>query len=563
MYRRGLSTVVGAVFFGIAMTTVITYVSYSLNIIDDFAQSSIIAESLNVDRGNEEIKISTVSIDGGKFNATIVNTGSLPVHLTRLWATNEDTSSPMAEKGNLDVIINPGYQKYNIGQSLGITADPTTSYTIKAVTERGNVATYSISTDTSTRIIVMAPGSLLTNEKFWVTEMILNNSTKPHSIADLTPIMDNDGSLTPLFGPDPTMVKSLPDGDFAVFRWQYQAPGFEQIIIFNGSYNGAPTGSFNNVTVDIKSVEESESASSSQWADKARKVGILISGVPSPIDSSNQAGAAKFGIGILNPLDRNVEVYAVAVNAVSESIFKADPTGVEPATGGVWGNQFSGGSIIYWEANTDPPFLIPPESIGQFRMIGDVSGSKVLYESGLVVEALTSEGKINALYNISTDNIFPTVNIFYTNSTADPVGSNNQNWGYIVNGVKGGTWKIYNATVENTSDNLLGTKVAINVLIPKDFTNVKKYSNSDFDDPAITTNPDGSTFLKANSTANLGADSGNGVSPYHITFQFNATAPTVTEDSLYVFQTVVYYPGWTVGPEIASSISEVGIEIIP
>ena len=119
--RRGLSTVVGAVFFVIAATTVITYISYSMNSIDEFAQSVIVSEAENINRGMEEISISQITIVGGEFNATVVNTGSLPVKLTRLWVVNEDTG--VNSKADLNETINPGNQKYNIGKDTGIVAD--------------------------------------------------------------------------------------------------------------------------------------------------------------------------------------------------------------------------------------------------------------------------------------------------------------------------------------------------------------------------------------------------------------------------------------------------------
>ena len=106
--KRGLSTVVGAIFFVIAASTTIGYVAYSMNILEDFAKSVTLAQSQNIDRGNEKIEFSTVSIDGGKFNATILNTGPIPAHLTRLWVVNDDLSPPKNEKGNLDVVINSG-----------------------------------------------------------------------------------------------------------------------------------------------------------------------------------------------------------------------------------------------------------------------------------------------------------------------------------------------------------------------------------------------------------------------------------------------------------------------
>ena len=114
--RRGLSTVVGAVFFVIAATTVITYISYSMNSIDEFAQSVIVSEAENINRGMEDISISQATIVGGEFNATVINTGSLPVQLTRLWVVDEDTGlhdigeisyNSLFQSASTDLLLDP------------------------------------------------------------------------------------------------------------------------------------------------------------------------------------------------------------------------------------------------------------------------------------------------------------------------------------------------------------------------------------------------------------------------------------------------------------------------
>ena len=193
--RRGLSTVVGAVFFVIAATTVISYISYSMNSIDQFSQSVIVAETENINRSKESITISQISIVGGEFNMTVVNTGSLPVHLTRLWVTDED-SAVSDKKLNLDVRINPGNEEYNIGQGTGVSADSSISYSLKVVTERGNVAKFRISPDVSTNVRLLVPGSSINDETFGVTLLILNNSTSPNNIVNLEPILTSNVTLT-------------------------------------------------------------------------------------------------------------------------------------------------------------------------------------------------------------------------------------------------------------------------------------------------------------------------------------------------------------------------------
>jgi len=557
--RRGLSTVVGAVFFVIAATTVITYISTSMNSIEEFSQSVIVAEAENINRGMEEISITRTTIVGGEFNMTVTNTGSLPVHLTRLWVTDED-STASDKKADLDVRINPGNEIYNIGQGTGISADSTVSYTLKAVTERGNIATFGISPDVSTNVKLLVPGSAINDELFAVTLLILNNSTSPNNIANLEPVLTSNVTLTQI-GTNQSNVQSLKTGEMASFSWNYMAPEINQGISFTGSYVGAPSGSFDISNTTIYDISEAQTASSSQWSEKARKVGILISGIPSPIDSSNNAGLARFGVGIINPLDREVEIYSVAINSFNLGIFSQNPNDIEPSTG--WKQiDKSSHSLLYWQHPSGNPRVIEPMSVAQFRVTIDITKGSGNLESPLMVQALTSEGKLSILYNITIDAEYPTINAFYTADPLDPIGDSDENWGYQIQGIKSGSHTVFNSTVENTSDNELQlpsqARVAFTILLPTDFTYNTECvgcDNSKWEDLTSITNPDGSVFLKGVSVGALSPNS-------FIVYQFNATAPIVTEDSLYVFQTTTYYPRWN-QPLITASLSEAGVEVVP
>jgi len=561
--RRGLSTVVGAVFFVIAATTVITYISTSMNSIEEFSQSVIVAEAENINRGMEEISISQISIVGGEFNMTVANTGSLPVHLTRLWVTDEDTGTD--KKADIDVRIDPGKEKYNIGQGTGISADSTTSYALKAVTERGNLATYQVSTDISTSVNLLVPASSILSETIGITLLITNNSTLPNNIINLNPILTSNITLTQI-GTNQSSVEILKQGETAIHTWRYTAPDFGMGISFNGSYTGAPSGSFSVSNTTIYDIEQAQEAKSSQWSAKATKVGILISGIPSPIDSTGGDGLSRWGIGIINPLNRAVEIYSVAINTIAAEIFTQNILAenmIEPTSG--WSKLSKGShSVVYWEMPGASPVIIPSESVGQFRVTLNVAGSNFDFlETPVMIQALTSEGKMSITYNISLNTAYPTINVFYTADPADPIGNNDDNWGFKIENIESGSWHIYNATVQNSSSNDVleppSAAVAVTILIPADFTynaqceNCTYNSDWDLDDPIA--NPDGSTFLRATSK-NVPAVLSNS------TFQFNATAPVVSNESLYVFQTTTYYPKWN-KPLISASLSEAGVEVVP
>ena len=108
MKRRGLSTVVGAVFFVLVMASAIGYVSYSLNLIDDLARQVDVKQDTTSNRQNEEFIISKVTIDNNEFNLTVTNTGNIPINITRMWAKNMTDPSWNQTKYQINKFISPG-----------------------------------------------------------------------------------------------------------------------------------------------------------------------------------------------------------------------------------------------------------------------------------------------------------------------------------------------------------------------------------------------------------------------------------------------------------------------
>jgi len=557
-YRRGLSTVVGAVFFIIATTTVITYITYSMNSIDNFSQSVIVSESQNIDRGREEITISQTTIDNGQFNMTVVNTGSLPVHLTRLWVTNQDGVTA-DQKADLDINLNPGQQQYNIGQSTGISAVSTASYNLKVVTERGNISTFQVSPNTSTQIQLVLPGEVQPGENFRVVTLITNNSTMPNNIVDLVPIILNNGSLTQIDGPLPPSIKTLPQGNTATFTSTYVAPSSSGGIGFNATYAGAPTGTIVNSNMTVALSAESEAATQSQWSQAASRVGILISGIPNPVNSGTAINYGKWGIGIINPLDRGVDIFAVGILSKEKGLIKAI-SAAEPSTGWSIRGLGAGADLVTWEGGATP-VTIPAKSVGQFRVEIDFENTSVTLENIMTIQALTSEGKLSIQYNVSSDKNHPMMNAFYTTNTAAATS----NWTYIYNNIKGGTNdQIFNATIMNAATATgtdMNSIVKMLILVPSDFTDVKDVTagTGGWTTATIDSNPDGSHVIKVQTSA----------SPFlrntHKTYQFSADPPNVNDDKLYVFQTTTIYPSFTGTDqsELASALSEAGVEVVP
>ncbi len=554
--RRGLSTVVGTVFFIIAATTVISYISSSMDRIDQFSQSVIVADAENINRGIENIKISSVSIDDDKFNITVVNTGSLPVHLTRLWVTNGDSALP-DNKVDLDVRINPGSKAIKIGQSNpSIPANTNSPYTLKIVTERGNLASHQVFNNLETRIKVISPASVLPDEKIQVTALYINNSTVPNTITDLTPTIQVQGDAIQVGNPDPIMIKTLRNNDVAVVTWQFNAPSSPEIVTFNASFANSPKGAWGESSTDVAAVKEM--VGSSQWSEFATRVGVVISGVPGPIDGSGDA-FGKFGMGVINPLDRNIEVYAMGIVSPSAKLFVDAPTGVEPTTGWRSIQPMGEQSLLIWEGGSSP-IIIPPKEIKQFKVLNKVSLSES-FEGIINVIALTSEGKMTASYNVSVENSWPLINVFYTGNPSNP----ETDWGYLIKNVpQGKNDQILNVTVQNSSidpTHILTSEVRLIILVPKDFTDVKDVSNctGGWNCATISINQDNTHTIKVDTSATAIAAGSDR------TFQFSVDVPSLTQNELYVFRTATIYPSWTGAGNIqlASAFSEATMEVVP
>jgi len=267
MKRRALSTVVGAVFFVIVMTSSIAYVSYSMDLIDSLARSVEIKQNQDIDRSNEEFKITKVAIDANKFNLTLKNTGNIPINVTRLWAENQTDSSWNHTKYQINKAVFPGQTVSNIGQNINLIALDSQSYSLKLITERGNSLNTQLLSPTDKAIkmnLFSTPASPLTTQNVTLIYVVTNNLTEGSVLKSLTPQMDppsTTGSAiaTPKGGPTPATVESLNPNESAFFEWTYEITGDDgDKITFNATVSNAKQGNYITDTVIIDSPPVSE-----------------------------------------------------------------------------------------------------------------------------------------------------------------------------------------------------------------------------------------------------------------------------------------------------------------
>jgi len=229
--RKGLTTVVGAVFFLIAIITAASYLTYSMNLFESFSENVFAAEQERENRKSESFDISKLTIENNKINLDIYNSGDIPVSFTRLWIENV-TGIDQVYKFDLNKTIPTGITSENILQDIQFTALDTQSYKLKLVTDRGTTKEFSInsSNDPLDLQLFALPDTVPTNFKSTILLAVTNNSTENTIYTNVQPILNviSLGANFTLEGPLPEPFPVLEKGNTALFEWNYRITGDDQ-----------------------------------------------------------------------------------------------------------------------------------------------------------------------------------------------------------------------------------------------------------------------------------------------------------------------------------------------
>ena len=265
--RRGLSTVVGGVFFLIVIITAASYLTYSMNLFESFSETVFAVEQEKENRKKESFDISRLTIENNKINLDIHNSGEIPVHFTRIWIENV-TGVDEVYFFNLNTTIATGNTGQNILGNLNFTALQTQSYAAKLVTDRGTTKEFSInaSSEPLHLQLFVLPEEIPTNFVSTVLLSVTNNSTQNTIYTNVQPILNIIplGAVTTFEGTTPQPHPVLEKGNTVIFEWPYRISGDEgDKVRFEASIlNGVP-GNIVSKDVVIKVVEFAEESGSS------------------------------------------------------------------------------------------------------------------------------------------------------------------------------------------------------------------------------------------------------------------------------------------------------------
>jgi hypothetical protein len=267
--RRAVSSVVGMVFAIVALTTTITYISYSMGVLNNFGQSVLVKNQQLTDVDKETFQISSVTVPNGRLNITLADTGSLPINFTKIWIQNTTATDWTHGYVPTNNFVSPGGILTNVGQSIPVSINPAYSYNVKLVTSRGNTQEV-ILNSASVKPIAMqlfalpdeVPNGFDTTLLFAVT----NNMTNNGGLANLQPsisVVTSGATATLKSGPTPSTSPFLAQGNTVYFKYVYTISGKAgQSVTFTLSLQNGYPGNVVSNTVAVSDI----SASSSNWS---------------------------------------------------------------------------------------------------------------------------------------------------------------------------------------------------------------------------------------------------------------------------------------------------------
>jgi len=265
--RRALTTVVGGVFFLVVIITAASYLTYSMNLFENFSEEVFAVDQERENRKNESFDISRLAIQNNKINLDVYNSGDIPVSFTRLWVENV-TGVDEVYKFNLNKTVTTGNTAKDILQGLSFTALETQSYKMKLVTDRGTTKEFSVnaSTDPLQLQLFALPEVVPTNFKSTILLAVTNNSTQNTIYTNIQPLLNATslGAIPELIGNSPEPHSVLKKGETAIFEWTYRISGDDgDKVRFEASILNEVPGNTVTKDVEVKVIEFAQESGSS------------------------------------------------------------------------------------------------------------------------------------------------------------------------------------------------------------------------------------------------------------------------------------------------------------
>jgi len=575
--RRGISTIVGGLIFLILLTSGFSTFYLAMDVQRDTINTQKIISDSIMEKTKEKfsISVSTDQDNNNELGIQVKNLGTNPVELADIWIVNKSGSFP-AKKFEVDyndAFVPAGYGTNILeSKSLFMTTD---EYDIKVVSTLGTIEKSELSVGGFNNLraqLFAIPPDVRINENVTVTMHVENIGQS--SLLNVTPETPTiTPALTSTLPPDPAAV-NLDPGESIFFIWQYEVtgPSAGTDVTFSSSAAATEVGTGYDIDsntasdkITVREPDDSEIIVLTQ--DLLSKPEIFMV-IPGPFGDALDRGL--WGVNVVNPTAQLMNVTKITISAINprddsfDQFFEEGNCNTLPVPVTAFGSWLCNThNQMTWNPPSSTPAQIQPFSVMSFltkARPGDLGSTSDLHTALIQAHVFTSSGEFGkGSYGSSMRASGSSmVNVYLSDVYPGSLGDNDII--STITGIPSGTPVVFNATLaefetggHKIEDENPPGKATLIVNIPKGWTNVVVTDFTGFDNVVYNPFTDGSSQLVGKVSAELisGAES----------FQFSATAPTVSNTRIYVMYMLANGEtdsGWNLGP-----LAEVVLQVVP
>lgn len=586
--RRGLSSVVGALFFTVLMIAGFSVLSLALDAQTDIVTTQRIVSDIEIKKQKEQFQV-LASVNGNNIlDLGIINQGQHPVEISSFWIINKTLTGEPATRFSVnfeDAFVPANGIASNIveTQTLEITPD---TYDIKVVSSLGTIEIIEFSNDggggsSGLRVeMITDPPDVIIGQNVTIAMVVTNTGSEtiynvqpdPLDITGPVGFSETTSSHTP------TSIAALNGGASVMFTWDSQVSGDSaDQLTFTSMARG--DGATSSSVSDISVLREPTDGGSGGEVivihdDLLSKPGIFMV-VPNPFGYAPSGEKGLFGINIVNPTERDMWVNKAVISLLitrgsnADDVFdtgSCSPDAVVPPIS-AW--DCTTDNQMKWEPSPGNQHLIPKKSVQQFLAAADsgtLNGNDELDTILVTGSVFTTLGQFaktgfGTAFQQQGSNSFPVVNVYLTRDENNPLNVPDIHTTELA--MTSGVSKTFYAVLADFDSDkstwIKHTESRLIINIPRDWT-LNSYSSADL---TLTeeSNGDGSTQLIGVVDKDI---DGEGIEAGKIeagVVEFNVTPPTVSDNTMYVMH--ILADGYTDANFLIGPIAEVVLQVCP
>ncbi|MFB5618506.1 MAG: hypothetical protein ACE5RE_02795 [Candidatus Nitrosomaritimum aestuariumsis] len=563
--RRGLSSVVGALFFTVLMIAGFSVLSLALDAQTDIVTTQRIVSDIEIKKQQEQFAVSTSIDEDNILSMNVKNQGQNPVEISSIWIINKTLSNQPVTRFDVnydDAFVPSGFTNNVLfTQSLKMTPD---IYDIKVVSSLGTMKIDEVVVGVGASVgdlraeLIADPSDVVLGKNVTIAMVVTN--TGEYEIKNVQPEMQSVTGSGFLISPSPAHTPSsvnLEPAESVMFSWDYQVDGVSGNDL---TFSALAKGDF-ELPDDVSSDLVSDSILLREAGEGGGGGEVVISNelfgkpqifmlMPNAVGDENGDVSDRpiWGVNVANPTDKPMLVNKVVIMVFNPRANSQDdvfvknceniPGGLNPEkpatiapTPDNWSCPES--NQLMWR-NLVTPIEVAPRSvfpflvgIGSGNMAGTIDDAQNILVQPVVFTTLGQYGKAGYGTTMHTSEV-ALPNVFLARNPESVASSDVMS---EVTGIMEGSSVTFNATIADMSSDAVygiknGTSLIIN--IPKEWSFGSVISSNGFNLSPAVTYPDGSTQIVGTLLSSIDTHS------EAKTIQFTATAPSVPKAKMYV-----------------------------